>query len=279
MERATKGRRHTRAGSVTVADLVGKQTPALRVLHRKEEVTGRLGYDVPVPARVPVPESPTSRATKVARFAGYTAGALALFGSVAAASLITTRTQNTVLAAQSAPPGAITGATALRPDLLGGSLGATRQDRAPSAQSVSTPNDIEQQTMAAVDTPQAAPQVTPESSTEAPVSTDLPVEGPPENTEIVTQFYRLVGSRPAAAFALIDPGLLGADPSGFISSWSAVRAVKVERVEARPPNSVLAVVCVQQPDGKWLRVEQLLRTSRSTPPRITSAEILSAQLG
>ena len=122
------------------------------------------------------------------------------------------------------------------------------------------------------------PNTTLPSSSEQPVTTDPRVPAPSENNiEVVRQFYRLIGSSPAAASTLIDPGLLGSDLSGFIGSWSTVRTVTVSRAEARPDRSVLAIVSLQLSDGGRLVVEQLLRTSKTAPHRITSVEIRSAQ--
>jgi hypothetical protein len=270
---------------------------------REEAAADRPSGGASVPADPPARDIPSSRAAKVARFAGYTAGALALCGYVAAASLIIGRTPSIGAVAQSAQPGAITGATALRPDLLGAQLGApvdgpvaptTKSDETPvsSAPPTARPTD-EQQGTSNVGTPQATtpatPLATPQSDSQQPVnaepSTAEPstagpsTAGPADNAEVVREFYRLIRSQPAAAFGLIDPVLRGSDRSGFVSSWSAVRAVNVERVESRPDKSILAVVSVQRSDGSWLVVQQLLRTTDTTPLRIAGVEILSAQLG
>jgi len=47
-----------------------------------------------------------------------------------------------------------------------------------------------------------------------------------------------------------------------VRSWSAVRALRIDRIEVRPDNSVLGMIAIQQPDGSWLRVEQVLRRVR-----------------
>jgi hypothetical protein len=289
------------ARSIPVADLIGRQQLPAIVPVREKAAADRPSGGASVPADPPAQDIPPSKAAKVARFAGYTAGALALCGYVAAASLITGRMPSIGAVAPSAQPSAITGATALRPDLLGAQLGApvdspvtptTTSDETPvsSVPPTARPSG-EQQDTSNVGTPQATAQATPfatpQSDSQRPVnpstaepSTASPsAAGPDDNAEVVRQFYRLIRSQPAAAFGLIDPVLRGSDSSGFVSSWSAVRAVNVERVESRPDKSILAVVSLQRSDGRWLVVQQLLRTTDTTPLRIAGVEILSAQLG
>jgi hypothetical protein len=294
--------RHAR--SIPVADLIGKQRllPAATVLLREEAAADRPGGGASEPSDPPAQDSPSSKAAKLGRIAGYSAGALALCGYVAAASLITGRTQSVGAVAQVAQPSAITGAAALRPDLLGAQLGApvdgrvtptTMTDQTPESNAPPTARPSEEQqgtpeggmpqatteaTPQTTQTPQATPLATAQSDSEQPVKTEPSTAGRGD-AEVVRQFYRLIRAQPAAAFGLLDPVLGGSDRSGFISSWSAVRAVNVERVESRPDKSILAVVSLQRSDGSWLVVQQLLRTTDTTPLRIAGVEILSAQLG
>ena len=96
---------------------------------------------------------------------------------------------------------------------------------------------------------------------------------------MVRAFYKTVAENPRDALSMIGGTLTDLDPTGFIRSWSSVRAVRTERVEAMSDGTVLGVIGIQQADGDWLHVEQLLRVEGDSQPKIIDARVLSAQQG
>jgi hypothetical protein len=175
-------------------------------------------------------------------------------------------------------PSAITGPAALRPDLIDAQLAGTTPAPPPSAPSASTEQTEadDSESPAGEGDPAPSQQVKPAAAGQI-VTTDPRAGGLGVSVEIVRQFYRLLAAEPPAAFAMLDPALSAADPAGFVLSWASTRAVSVERIEAQPDKSVLAVVSVQRQDSTWLRVEQVFRTTDGHPPRIATAELLAAQ--
>jgi hypothetical protein len=154
-------------------------------------------------------------------------------------------------------PSALTGAGALRPDVLATQM-ADRELVAPLSAAPTTT------------APAAATTSTP--TTTSPNPATAPVD-------VVRDFYATVAADPRNALAMMGSSLADLDPTGFVRSWSSVKAVRPERIEAQPDGTVLGVLGIPQADGRWLHVEQLLRVDGGNQPKIIDARILSAQQG
>lgn len=265
---ATTGRRHTRAGSISVADLL-KQQP-VRIPSQEEAevdalVTSLLGpteNTTAATAVIPVVTGRRRRArrTRAARAAGLFTGTVLLVSSITgAAVLVANRPENTGVP-HSERPVALSGASALRPDVLSAQL--PNENPPPSQTTAVAP--------APAPVPAALPQV-PEPA--APEVTT----GPHPQVDVVKRFYDLLTTEPGAAAGLLSPDLLGARPEEFVAAWNMIKAVNVDQTSVRPDGSVLAVVSMQELDGSWLRIEQLFWLTDTTQPRIVGTEVLSAQ--
>jgi hypothetical protein len=275
VQRATTGRRHTRVGSITVAELIRKQPGPVRIPSFDEAdtdllVTELLGTHVDPDDELEFAAGRASKAGKVARFAGIATGVAVLGASVVAATVFAgtrpTRHQDAPLT----PPLQITGVSALRPDVLDAQLGPDQPAAAAPLTSAVGP------TGSLAPAPDAGPGNAPDSPPAAASSVRLPAGGP-DAVRAVRQFYDLVLSQPGAALQLVDPALLGGDPRGLAQAWREVRGIQVDSVVQRPDRSVLATVVFRQVDGHAVRVEQLFWLTEGAAPRITNSEILSAQ--
>jgi hypothetical protein len=262
VERPAGGRRHSRGGSVSVADLIRRQPGSVRIPTPEEAATDGLLGDLLGGKGLPDDSDPrTSPALKVL---GLLVGAITLAGTVAAASMITSDPRPAKAAVVASPqPEALTGVDALRPDVLATELaGKTTEAEPLSAAPTSTSPSATASTPTAAATPRA-----------------LTANAPADPVDVVRDFYNTVAQNPRDALAMIGGSLAELDPTGFIRSWSTVRAVRPERVEAMTDNTVLGVIGIQQSDGSWLHVEQLLKVDGGSQPKIVNAQVLSAVRG
>jgi hypothetical protein len=260
VERPAGGRRHSRGGSVSVADLIRRQPGSVRVLAEDEAATDGLLTDLLGGKGLPDDSEP--RTSTAMKLLGVLVGAVTLAGTIAAASLITNDSRPTRATAESlAPqPQPLSGGDALRPDVLATEV-AGRKDVAPLSASPTT-----DQSSASTTTGAATGRALPPTAAQSPA-------------DVVRDFYDTVAQNPRDALAMIGGSLADLDPTGFVRSWSSVRAVRPERVEARSDGTVLGVIGIQQADGSWLHVEQLLRVDGGSQPKIIDAKVLSAQQG
>ncbi|RJQ79293.1 hypothetical protein D5S17_11280 [Pseudonocardiaceae bacterium YIM PH 21723] len=262
MNPSASGRRHERADSITVAELLEKQhatgTRELPRIVLPDPDHLEFGEDAELEE-----DGPSGPMARWMRGAGVLACCLTLCGSVAAAAMITNAPPGDE--ARSVPvnsPG-LTDAQALRPDWLTG-----EQPQQPAAPAVST-------------SPAGVAPTTTTSQKPQPggllPGVQLPVGA--AAIELVNRFYGLLPLDPRAAFALLEPNLLGPDPLGLIGSWRAVRAVQPDNVRLDPgdPNSVLATVRVQQADGSWVLMDHVFTLSESKPQRILHLTVKSIQ--
>lgn len=264
MEAEVSGKRHVRDGSVTVAELIRRQPyfVAVPVVPADPEI-------VPAPAAEPepqlVPEDGDRAPSLRARILAAAIGTVALFGAVGAtAAISTTRPIDTVAAHAPSGSNAITGAGALRPDLVAQRLGYLPRQ-------VASTRDIE--------LPSAR---TPAADEPGPGAQGGPAVHPPaadltQPTNVVREFYRRLQQRSDDATGLLDPELLGADSPGFRSSWAAVRQVTPDSVTAQPDGSVLGAITVRQEDGSLLHMQQRFFLTAARPPLIDRVELVSAQ--
>lgn len=271
MDRLTTGRRHVRAGSVSVTELITKQAA-----RQESPASGRAGTtstrgpavcsasDTPA-----VPEaSPTShrrpprRGAQAAKLTSLGVATIVLCGAIGVASQIAHQRKDdaepTTRAAEQ-----INGEQALLPDELNRSLS---RDGAKAA-APPKPAPATKKTTASAAPRTSTPTVKP-SSTTAAVS-------PANDLELVRQFYDLLPSDPAVAFDLLAPGLLHSTLGQFLESWALVRDVEVLGLRQQA-DGVLAIVRMRLADGGHLQLQQLL-TVAETPRRIVDVELLSAQ--
>ncbi len=263
MQRPTSsGRRHSRAGSVSVAELIRKQRIPLRIPSREQAATQGLVTDLlGEPAHQAVPRS----GNRAAKIAGLTTGALVLVASVAAASILAGHRSAGPTAPSVSPPAEISGSSALRPDVLADELGDTDTG-------VPAP-------------PRAAPLAA-DTPVDTPLEAESPVVPPREavagskpQVDVVRQFYELLPAKPADAARLLTPELVGGSAQDFVVSWDRIQAITIESTVLRPDGTVLAVVSMQELTGRWIRVEQRFWLTETSPPRIVGTEVLSAQRG
>jgi hypothetical protein len=260
VERPAGGRRHSRGGSVSVADLIRRQPGSVRVLAEDEAATDGLLTDLL--GGKALPEDSEPRTSTAMKLLGVLVGAVTLAGTIAAASLITNDSRPTRAATQAlAPqPQPLSGGDALRPDVLATEV-AGKKAVAPLSASPTTDQSSVSTTAGA-----ATGRALPPAAAQSP-------------TDVVRDFYNTVAQNPRDALAMIGGSLADLDPTGFIRSWSSVRAVRPERVEAMSDGTVLGVIGIQQADGSWLHVEQLLWVDGGSQPKIIDARVLSAQQG
>jgi hypothetical protein len=296
VDRLSTGRRHVRAGSVSVTELISKQA-------RRPESPAPITVAVRAPAFTPV-ESPTepfaktpakppadprpgrpddvgsaaieplpatrvshrrppSRGAQVAKMTSLGVATIVLCGAVGVATMIAQ--QRRAETPTDRPAAAITGEQALLPDELNRTLPVPGV--APAASPTKpTPVATPSKTAGVAERP-ASPTRT---STPAPKK-----DASSSDAELVLEFYRLLPNDPGGAFDLISPSLLHSTLGRFLESWSLVRSVDVLSV-AEQADGVLAVVRMRLADGSHLQLQQLL-TVADSPRRIATVQLLSAQ--
>lgn len=292
MDHEVSGKRHVRDGSVTVAEIIGRQP---------HFVSGSPLNEIELPKPPPVPRLARERPVDevhppslLARVATLTVGTLALLGAVGATAAIS-GTPPAQPPAQGPAGAPITGENALRPDLVAQRLGYLPQ-RAPfpvtdtglpsvrptTVPSAAAPGPASQQPGAATTTGQppgsaGSPPAGLPSASSAPASTHETTAEPEQPAEVVRAFYQRLRDKSGDAQSLLSPGLLGSDLPGFLLSWRSVRAVEPIAITTQPDGSVLGTVAVQQANGSWLRLQQHFSLSAAHPPVIDRVELISAQ--
>ncbi|MFI9385402.1 hypothetical protein [Kutzneria sp. NPDC052558] len=260
MERPAGGRRHSRGGSVSVADLIRRQPGSVRIMSPEEAATDGLLGDLLGGNGLPDDSDP--RTSTALKLLGVLVGVITLAGTITAASMITGDSRPARAALVTAPrPQALSGTGALMPDVLATQVAGNTVLAAPLSAGPTT----------------ESPAATSTSTTVSPRA--LAANPVPSAVDVVRDFYKTVAENPRNALSMIGGTLADLDPTGFIRSWSAVRAVRAERIEAQPDGTVLGVIGIQQADGDWLHVEQLLRVDGGSQPKIIDAQVLSAQQG
>jgi hypothetical protein len=271
VDRLATGRRHVRAGSVSVTELISKQ-------EARPEAGADPGpeADAPVPVDVPAePESgptshrrPTSRGAQLAKITSLGVATIVLCGAVGIASMIARQRQENASSADE-PAARISGERALLPDELDRSL---TPDGAVAVAPPEPDPATRPPTQARTATAQAEPTTKDRTSTSAD---SPPVPAPVSDLDLVRKFYEHLPSDPAVAFGLISPDLLHSTLGQFLDSWSLVRSVDVLGLR-QEANGVLAVVRMTLSGGGHLQLQQLLTVAES-PRRIVGVELLSAQ--
>lgn len=269
MQRPATGRRHTRAGSISVAELIKQQPGPMRILSNEEAATDALVTSLLGPTEnmtattTVIPAVPGRRrrtkASRAAKVAGLLTGAIVLVSSVAGAAVLAGKRPANTGIPISERPVALSGASALRPDVLSAQL----------------PNERLVQTTTTAITPMPQPSALLLETVE-PATPEVSI-GPQPQVDVVKRFYELLTTKPNSAAKLLSPDLVGANPREFVESWGMIKTVNVDQTSVRPDGSVLAVVSMQELDGSWLRIEQIFWLTDTTQPRIVGTEVLSAQ--
>lgn len=266
MDRLTTGRRHVRAGSVSVTDLLTKQAEPAAAASVADPLSTATTIDMPVvPAAPTSHRRPSARGVQLAKATSLGVATIVLCGAVGVASMIAHQRQNGTEVTER-PAEQIDGEQALLPDELDKSLtrdGAKAAKPPPPAPATQVPRTV------------AAAPPAPRSTAPPPPTTTTAAAAATNELDVVRQFYRLLPSDPALAFNLISPDLLHSTLGQFLESWSAVRSVEVLGIEKRA-NGVLASVRMRLADGGHLQLQQLLRVA-DAPRRIVGVELLSAQ--
>jgi hypothetical protein len=214
---------------------------------------------------------PQARSAQLARVTGLGLAACVLCGSVGLAAVITHHRDQT--AAPANEKLAITGAQALLPDSY-----TTVANQAPATVKPEVPGQAQGNATGSFPyTPGTAGGSAAPSSSSA---TGQPHQSKASNAvQLVREFYRLIATDPAQAFALLAPAAFNADFTRFVAAWSSVTDVHVVEMHVQKDGSIVSVVSMHMADGSKLRLEQLLRTGGGGELRIVGAELLSAQHG
>jgi len=269
VDRLATGRRHRRAGSVTVTELLTRQaspTPCTDSSPALDDIDDTdITETIPVVVQAAHRREP-AKGAQLAKLASLGVAGVVLCGAVTISSLIAHQRRETGHALR--PALQITGEQALLPDELDQTL---PQEPAPVS---STPEAAEDTPAPVAPAPAPVPAVpVPDSGTTA--SGGAVTTGPASDLELVREFYENLPHSPVSAFDLLSPDVLGMDLDEFLSSWSTVVAVDVVNVEQRA-DGVLATVRMRLADGGHLLVRQLLTVAES-PRRIVGVQLLSAQ--
>lgn len=266
MDRLTTGRRHLRAGSVTVTELISRQaSPA----HCTESSPAPDTDDDMITDVIPVVvaahrRDEPAKGAQLAKLASLGVAGVVLCGAVTIASVIAHQRREGAQVA-SKPTVQITGEQALLPDKLDETLPKT-----PAA----VPLAVEDERPTRRNTaPAATPAATRDGDT-SPSGGGVTV-GPANDLELVREYYGNLPESPVAAFNLISPDVLDMSLSDFLASWSTVTSIDSVDVVQRA-DGVLATVKMRLLAGGQLRIQQLLTVAES-PRRIVGVQLLSAQ--
>ncbi len=268
MDRLTTGRRHRRAGSVTVTELLTKQGSPARCTDSSPTEPDEITETIPVVGRSSH-RRPATKGTQFAKIASIGVASAVLCGAVTVSSVIAHQRRE---AAQPAarPATQITGERALLPDRLDETAPSTEAPAAPAPPPAAAERPVPSTT-----TPAPAPTSNDQGGTAASAGTTQAPPTPATDLDLVRAFYENLPDAPDAAFELLSPDLLDTSLGEFLASWSKVTRIELVDVVQRV-DGVLATVRLQLLDGSHLRLQQLLTVAES-PRRIVGVQLLSAQ--
>jgi hypothetical protein len=276
VDRLTTGRRHVRAGSVSVTELITKQAARPE---SPSPVPAETTVTIDVPSDVPgdmpgEPETgptshrrPSPRGAQLAKITSLGVATIVLCGAVGIASTIAHQRQHDPETADRAGE-QINGEQALLP----GQLDRTLTPRGAKAATPPRPAPVTRTTRHTVP---AAPRTTATARTAAAAPHSPAVVAPESDLDVVRRFYAHLPADPTVAFGLISPDLLHSTLGQFLDSWSLVRSVDVLQLREQA-DGVLVVVRMGLADGGHLQLQQLLTVAES-PRRIVGVRLLSAQ--
>jgi hypothetical protein len=272
VDRLTTGRRHARAGSVTVTELLVRQASPARCTDsspgERDDDTDLIPVVAPASHR-----RPTVRGAQIAKMASIGVASAVLCGAVTVASVISHQRRDSTQSA-ARPTVQITGDQALLPDQLDKTL-----PKAPApvpAPPSTEPPAVGSSTGSATPSSTPAPvPPAPSGGTTASSGTGPATSAPADDLALVRAFYENLPDAPAAAFELLAPELLHSSLGEFLQSWSHVVAIDSVTV-LQQADGVLATVRMRLLGGGHLRIQQLLTVAES-PRRIVGVQLLSAQ--
>jgi hypothetical protein len=268
VDRLTTGRRHARAGSVTVTELLSRQASPTHCTDSSPATPDEDSTDIiPVVLQAAHRREP-ARGAQLAKLASLGVAGVVLCGAVTISSFIASQRREDAETAMR-PSVQITGEQALLPDVLDKTLPAAPVPPTPA-------KDAQAQAPAGRPaTPQEPPKPAPVSDTGTSASDSTMTVSPASDLELVREFYENLPDSPGTAFKLLSTSGLNMDQDEFLSSWSMVSEIDSLDVVQRA-DGVLATVRMRLTDGSRLRVQQLLTVAES-PRRIVGAQLLSAQ--
>jgi hypothetical protein len=270
VDRLTTGRRHVRAGSVSVTELITKQaarpgsTASGRTVMAPPKGPAVCSTSDPHAVDETGPTShrrPPRRGVQLAKLTSLGVATIVLCGAIGVASQIAHQRKDDTEPASGAAE-QISGEQALLPDELNRSLARDGAKAIPPPK----PAPVTKKPSVAATPSASAPALPPSAPPAVAPATDL---------ELVRQFYEVLPTDPTAAFDLLAPGLLHSTLGQFLDSWAFVDDVEVLHLTQRA-DGVLAIVRMQLADGGHLQLQQLLTVAES-PRRIVDVELLSAQ--
>jgi hypothetical protein len=273
VDRLTTGRRHARAGSVTVTELLIRQASPARCTDSSPAEPDDITDTIPVIA----PAShrrPPARGTQFAKLASIGVAGAVLCGAVTVSSMISHQRRENAQSAMR-PSVQITGDQALLPDRLDRTL---PKAYVPAESPRHIPPSAEATVVPSTTPPPPAPATpvnAPPGGTTASGNTGAAEPAPANGLALVREFYENLPDSPAAAFRLLSPELLNSNLGEFLQSWSRVVAIDSLELTQRG-DGVLATVRMRLQGGGHLRIQQLLTVAES-PRRIVGVQLLSAQ--
>lgn len=285
MDRLTTGRRHARAGSVTVTELLIRQASPARCTDSSAGERDVITDTIPVVTAPASHRRPPARGAHFAKMASIGVASAVLCGAVTVSSMISQQRRDNAQPAVR-PTVQITGDQALLPDRLGRTVAEAPVPEPAPPPVVNEPVDESAGEPDDVATPSATsstppPPAAPEPSGATPDGTSASADtghvdpAPASDLELVREFYENLPDAPADAFQLLSPKLLHSSLGEFLQSWSHV--VAIDSVDVlQQADGVLATVRMRLLGGGHLRIQQLLTVAES-PRRIVGVRLLSAQ--
>lgn len=282
MDRLTTGRRHIRAGSVTVTELLSRQAspthcssptapdnkiPEIPTLDDEDAVTDTIPAVVEAAHR-----REPARGVQLVKLASLGVAGVVLCGAVTISSVVAHQRREAANTT-ARPSMQITGGQALLPDKLAETLpeGATPMATPVRDRPFVAPNSAQDEPAStSVQEP-----ATPLSDTGTTASSGGTTLDPVSAEDLVRKFYANLPDSPAAAFDLLSPDVLDASLGEFLDAWSKVTSIDSVKVTQRA-DGVHATVRMRLLGGGQLLLEQLLTVAES-PRRITGVQLLSAQ--
>jgi hypothetical protein len=278
VDRLTTGRRHVRAGSVTVTELLSRQASPTHCTDSSKADTEIDAITDTIPVVVEEEEVEAAhrrepaKAAQLAKLASLGVAGVVLCGAVTISSMIAHQRREATSQAIR-PSLQITGEQALLPD----QLDETVPTPAPKTPLVADDeaDDTAGDRPAPKNSTATPPAATPASDTGTSASGGAVTTPPVSDEALVREFYANLPDSPAAAFDLLSPEGFSTSLSEFLASWSKVTAIDTVDVVKRA-DGVLATVRMRLLGGGQLRIEQLLTVAES-PRRIVGVQLLSAQ--
>lgn len=215
-------------------------------------------------------------------------GLVLLVGSVVASAVAVTGAPTQRAAPALVTTAAITGADALRPDVIDSTFGPATGVAAPPvglARGLPAPPPVSNQGAHRPPPPPAtrpAPPLAPAQP--APPLPAAPLPAGVSKAELggdpvlgtVVCFYREATVAPQEAFSLLAPQMRGPGFADFRAAWADVQQVSVDRIRRDGPDTAAVTVTIERTDGTVLRSLQTVRVVPGAPAQIVDARLLSA---